>query len=295
MSQLILNVEADELLYRAAFATEKQAYKLTTKNGSIRDFGNRYTKSQILAKLKLINLKDYELEGYKIAEDQKHTLFILKRNLMKLKQIGELRLWLSPSDGSNFRFDVAKTPGPRGLGYKAGRPEKPVHYQVARDYLKNHWGAEEIHGYEADDALGMFQNDNTVAVHIDKDINMIYGKHLNWLTNERYVVEPGLGTLPKEGVRGTGMAFFWHQMLTGDNVDNIPGIPNIGPVKATKHLEGCKTEKEMFDKVRELYYTIYKDDAFIKMKEIANLLYIVNNKLTRGEEYICFVNSEVKE
>lgn len=283
---LILNVEGDEILYRGAFATEKQCYKLITKNGQTRDFGNNYTKTQILNKIKQIGIKDYILTGYKQVEPLEHTLHIIKRTLIKLQQIGEVKLWLSPSDGSNYRFGIVETPGPRGLGYKAGRPPRPIHYLAIRSYLINKWGAKEIQGFEADDALGMYQNENSVAVHIDKDINMIVGKHYNWVKSERYIVEEGIGKLPIDGNRGLGKAFFWFQMLTGDNTDNIPGIPKIGPVKAYKLLKDCKTEEEMFDIVREQYYNTYKEKSNEVLIEIANLLYIVDNENRLGQDYV---------
>lgn len=284
---ILLNIEADELLYRAAFVVEKQAYKLTTSKGQVRDFGPNYTKTQILQKVNKLGIKDYKLEGYKIVEPLEHALYIIKRNIKKFRLIGEPVLWLSPSDGSNFRFNVAKTPGQRGEGYKAGRPPKPVYYSEIREYLIKQYGAQEIKGFEADDALGMYQTDTSVAVHIDKDINMIEGKHLHWVSGERYIVEPGsLGELPLNGRRGTSKAFFFHQLLTGDHTDNILGIPNLGPVKSTKLLEKATTEKEMLDIVTKVYYNYYKSDEIEKLTEMANLLYIVDNKHRKGEDYL---------
>lgn len=283
---LKLNVESDEILYRAAFATEKQGYKIITNKGSIRDFGNRYTKTQILHRINELGIINYTLEGYKILEPLEHSLYIVKRTIQKLKQMGEPILWLSPSNQSNFRFQIAKTPGTNGPGYKAGRPPKPVYYPEIRKYLIKQFGAQEIDGYEADDALGMFQNETSVAVHIDKDINMIEGKHLHWVSGERYIVESGLGQLPTDNQRGWGKAFFFHQMLTGDRTDNIPGVEGIGPVKATKLLQNAKTEQEMLDIIREQYYTKYNDINNERLIEIANLLYIVDNKNRKGEDYL---------
>lgn len=283
---LILNIEADEILYRSAFATQKQAYKLITKANKIRDFGNKYTKTEILKKLTELKITGYTLEDYKIVEPIEHSKYLIKRLMKKFSLIGKPQLWLSPSSNSNFRFKIAKTAGPNGEGYKAGRKDRPIHYKELREYLVKYHNACEIEGYEADDALGMYQGDNTVAVHIDKDINMIAGKHLNWVKDERYVVEEGLGELPKDKSRGTGKAFFFHQLLTGDRIDNIPGIKGIGPVKATNILEKAKSEKEMLDIVSNIYYNEYKEEYKSKLIEIANLLYIVDNKNNKGEDYI---------
>ena len=46
---------------------------------------------------------------------------------------------------------------------------------------------------------------------------------------------------PEEGLR-----FFYTQILTGDNADNIPGIYRVGPVKAAKMLADAKTELELY-------------------------------------------------
>lgn len=292
---LILNIEADEILYRAAFATEKQGYKLITSKGQIRDFGNHYTKTAILNKIKQLNIQNYELIGYKIVGPLENALYIVKRTIQKLKQIGTPVLWLSPSNGSNFRFKIAKTIGPQGQGYKAGRPPKPIYYNDIRQYLIKYYGATEIEGYEADDALGMYQTDNTVAVHIDKDINMIEGKHLHWISGDRYIVEPGLGQLPIDNERGMGKSFFFHQMLTGDRTDNIPGIAGIGPVKATKLLSKAKNIDEMLAITVEIYYTNYKDEWKDKLIEMANLLYIVDNKNRCGEDYLLELQIDLKQ
>ena len=105
--------------------------------------------------------------------------------MKRLAKHGKLRLFLTSSDKSNFRFNVVETEGPRGMGYKAGRPPRPIHYQAARDYLINKCGAEEVYmDMEADDALCMYQTEDTIATHIDKDINMVVGRHLNWVTME---------------------------------------------------------------------------------------------------------------
>ena len=286
MNKWLLNVEADEILYRAAFAVEKQCYKLTTKNGSSYNFSNRYTKTQIVQRLKEKNITNYNLEGYKKVEPLRFALHIVKMQLQHLQQIGDIYLWLSPSDGSNFRFKVAKTPGPRGVGYKAGRPPRPVYYEEIRKYLINAWGATEFYGMEADDALGIMQKEDTVAVHIDKDINMIQGKHYHWVKQERYFVEKGLGDLPTKESRGTGKAFFFHQMLTGDHVDNIPGIKAIGPVKATKILSEAKTEQDMLSIVAKHYKEQYGEGFKKQLLEMADLLYIMDKEDRKGRDYI---------
>jgi hypothetical protein len=287
-----LNVEADEILYRSAFAVERKGWILTSKSGKSKDFGNEYTKTKIKKMLKDRDKEidvDYTLESYPIVEDVSHCLVIIKNTLRRLSKHGDLKLWLTASDHSNFRYGIIETEGPRGLGYKAGRPPRPVHYQAARDYLIDKCGAEEIHGYEADDALCMYQNSDTIATHIDKDINMVVGRHLNWVTMEFYESPEGLGTLEineKRKVIGRGLKFFYHQLLTGDATDNIPGVKGMGPITAFKVLDECLTEEECRTIVNSIYLAKFGEGYESRLAEVADLLWMVRDDLLTGRQYL---------
>lgn len=287
---MILNVDADEILYNAAFAGEKACYEVIPKNGKPRVYGNRYTRTEIIRELKQRGKEidvDYTINSYKTSlGGPSFCRQNAKGIINRLSVIGEVRLFLTGP--GNFRIDVAKTEGPRGLGYKANRPARPLHYAETREYLIERWGAKEVTGIEADDALGIYQSENTIAVHIDKDINRIVGKHLNWKTGERYIVKDSLGSLKlvNKQLKGTGNAFFFAQMLTGDNVDNIPGVDGIGPISAYNILSACKTEKDMLYNVLECYYNTYGNGSSKIMLEVADLLYIMDSEKIRGSEYI---------
>jgi hypothetical protein len=287
-----LNIEADEILYRAAFAVETKGYKITLKSGGSKDLGSKYTKTKIkqmmLTKDKTLDV-DYTLEAYPVVEPVSYCLRILKNTLQRLSKHGDLRLFLTSSDKSNFRFNVVETEGPKGMGYKAGRPPRPVYYQEARNYLLKQ-GATEIHGYEADDALAMFQKEDTIAVHIDKDINMVAGKHLNWVSMEFYDVPKGLGTVTmndKGKAVGRGLKYFYHQLLTGDATDNILGIKGIGDKTAFVALEDCTTEQECLERVMQAYMLKYgRQDYLPILYEMADLLWMVRKDKLTGRQYL---------
>ena len=112
--------------------------------------------------------------------------------------------------------------------------------------MKDTWEAEVIEGKEADDAMGIKQmtsSEETIICSIDKDMDMIPGLHFNWRTKKRYVID-----------ELQAMRNFYTQLLTGDAVDNIRGVPGIGKVRAADILNGLETEKEMFDAVYQAYY-----------------------------------------
>ena len=142
----------------------------------------------------------------------------------------------------NFRNEVAVT-----APYKGTRKaDKPYHFGLLREYMQKSWGFIEVEGIEADDKLGIeaykHDEDETIIVSLDKDLDMIRGNHYNFVKDEQYVITE------EQGIRN-----FYLQMLTGDKVDNIIGLTGIGPVKSKKMLADCKTEKEMYDVVLTAY------------------------------------------
>jgi DNA polymerase-1 len=123
------------------------------------------------------------------------------------------------------------------------------------------WNAQLVHGMEADDALAMaqcaeffcdenYESGDSIIVTIDKDLQMIPGKHYNFVKDTETYVDP------RDGLR-----FFWEQLLIGDKADNIIGIAGIGPIKAQRALQNATTEDKMFEVVR----SIYQDDERLLM------------------------------
>jgi hypothetical protein len=142
----------------------------------------------------------------------------------------------------NFRDSIAVT-----VPYKGQRiAEKPVHLQALRDHLVNSWGFEVVNGIEADDAVGIaayaVPEDESIMVHIDKDLNQFRGWHYNYRKKEKYYVS-----------EFEGLTAFYTQILTGDRIDNILGLKGIGPVKAKRILEKCTNESELYQAVLKAY------------------------------------------
>ena len=160
---------------------------------------------------------------------------------------------------NNYRSEIATE-----QAYKGNRKDarKPVHYDSLREYLVSKWGFTVIDGQEADDAMGIkayeLPEDSSCIMTIDKDLDMIRGWHYNFVKEDLYYVTE------KEAIKN-----FYIQILTGDRVDNIPGLKGVGPVKAKKILENCTTEKSLFKAVSEKY-----DHDIDKLTERGRLLWI---------------------
>jgi hypothetical protein len=158
----------------------------------------------------------------------------------------------------NFRNDIAVT-----VPYKGTRPsEKPVHLQALRNHLVESWGFVIVNGIEADDAVGIeaykVSEDESVMVHIDKDLNQFRGHHYNYRKQQRYYVS-----------EFEGWYNFYLQILTGDRIDNIQGLKGIGPAKGAKILKDCKTVEDLYDAVLKAY-----DGDTVRVLENGQLLYL---------------------
>lgn len=163
-------------------------------------------------------------------------------NTLAEVEASEYKLFLTSPD--NFRKHIYPE-------YKANRTAtKPKHLQFLRDYLVESWQGTVAERMEADDYLGINQNESSIICSIDKDLLQVPGKHYNIVKKEFYEVD-----------EETGFRNFYTQLLTGDTSDNIKGIAGIGPVKAKKALAEATNEYEMFCIVRDMY----KNDEWMIM------------------------------
>jgi len=193
----------------------------------------------------------------------------------------------------NFREAVAKK-----KEYKVGRKKsvKPLHYDNLTEYILATYECVMAEGLEADDLLSIYQREaeplTTIICSRDKDLRMVPGMHFGWECGKQAQFGPErvdeLGRLkpiyrgknakgePKLAeLKGTGMMFFFTQLITGDSVDSIPGIPGAGPAAAFKALTDVTTVEEGYKAVKELYVKKFGDDWEAEMLEQGQLLWMV--------------------
>ncbi len=132
---------------------------------------------------------------------------------------------------------------------------------------------------------------NTIICSRDKDLRQVPGYHYGWECGPQpefktqWVDELGSielvqkhkedGTVKSSKIVGTGAKFFWSQVLTGDPVDNIPGLPRCGAVKAYEVLGPAGVEFECRSWVKDLYIEKYGDDWLEALTEQAQLCWMV--------------------
>ncbi|CAB4120919.1 exonuclease [uncultured Caudovirales phage] len=294
---LICNYEGDELLMQVLTAITKREYYIKLDSGGTKKLGKEYYRngrfSHTAVKERLDRLgKGYTVELMTICDDFNNATYLINQEVKKIYNITKcdrIDFHIGPSDGSNFRFKSAVQ-----QPYKGKRAEKPALHAKLREYLITVHGAQVIQGYEADDALGIYQTQDTIACHCDKDICMIPGKHFNTMTNEFYTVEdPGTLTLSEDNktLKGTGLAFFYAQLLMGDRTDNIPAIKHPtykgwGAKTTYEALKSCTNEYEYLDTVSRKYCD---NDLFSwreRLYEQADLVWICRELGVTGSKYL---------
>jgi hypothetical protein len=193
---------------------------------------------------------------------------------------------------NNFRNDIAKL-----KPYKGNRKgEKPFHYENLTAYIKWAYPYVEVDILEADDQICIdhrLSPDDTIICTRDKDLRMVEGRHFGWPCGKqpqfgpcdvdyfgeiRLIVKDVIrnGKPKKEyDLKGEGISFFYSQLLIGDSVDNIPGLPGCGVVKAYPLLSECTTEEQLKSSVQGAYEEKYGAAWLTQLTEQAQLLYMI--------------------
>lgn len=141
----------------------------------------------------------------------------------------------------------------------------------------------------------VFSNLDTVICSRDKDLRICPGLHFGWETSQTPQFGPtnvselgelsfkfktnfnkklGIEEEVVKEVKGSGLRFFYAQMVMGDKVDNIPGLPRRGVTFVHNFLKDCETEEELFNVVRQEYENLMGDNWREYMLEQGRLLWM---------------------
>lgn len=123
---------------------------------------------------------------------------------------------------------------------------------------------------EADDLIRIWAEQSRqrsipfIICSIDKDLLCIPGKHYNMKHKKISEVSE------EEALRN-----FYHQLLKGDQTDNVPGVIGIGEVLAGRILESYHTEEEFQEQVVEQYMLAYGDEWKEQLLLNGRLIYLM--------------------
>ena len=162
--------------------------------------------------------------------------------------------------------------------YKANRELPPAELKVQFDYCKRMAAAFGLcvlrdTQYEADDLIGSAltvaraHGMRSVIVSADKDFGQLIGDHdeqWDFSKDQRWDAH---GVKQRLGVRPDQVADFLG--LTGDAVDNIPGVPGVGPKAAAQLLAHFDTLDALYARVEEVPYLRVRGagQVYVRLKE----------------------------
>lgn len=245
-------IDGDPIVYRIGFACQKTIYECEGKEFIGKTELNKY-----------LDGRSAEYTSYISVESEAnafHSVNILLDSILEETESGYSEIYLTGTD--NFRIEVAKT-----VPYKGNRDNlhKPLLYPAIREYLIRRHNAVVVDGMEADDmvAIRHTEEEDSVICTIDKDLDMVPGLHYNYAKGNLYLI-----------TEQQGMKSFYVQMLTGDNSDNIQGIPRIGKATANKLLADCETEEECYEVVASQYEKAFGKNFIERIAENGALLWM---------------------
>ncbi len=175
-------------------------------------------------------------------------------------------------------FDISLTSSFRNSfypAYKANREPAPPELKRQFEYCREIAAAlgfcvlADV-AYEADDLIGSAQSAlrahgfRSVIVSADKDFGQLldgddeqwdYARNLRWRAD---------GVRTRMGVHARQVVDFL--ALTGDAVDNIPGVPGIGPRTAAALLEHFGTLDELLERLDEVSYLAIRGAPMVGAK-----------------------------
>ncbi|MEM1390119.1 MAG: DNA polymerase I [Pseudomonadota bacterium] len=145
--------------------------------------------------------------------------------------------------------------------YKANRSEPPEDLRpqfplVREAAIAFHTHALEMEGYEADDLIATYARQaeakgaRVTIVSSDKDLMQLVTDKIGMLDTMKNKTVGVAEVVEKFGVTPDKMIDL--QALTGDNTDNIPGAPGIGPKTAATLLDTFGTVEDVLERAGEI-------------------------------------------
>lgn len=277
-SEVVLIIDADEIVYQVAAACEQRGILVTNKSNEAQStFKTRTEMKNFLSGLEVPE-GFYDVVDTQIAEPLKNACATLKAKLINLKEkfkTTHIELYFSGKD--NFRLDL-----PLPEQYKSNRVDtlRPLLLSDLKDYLITYHNAKVVEGDEADQMVaqrmwdGYKSNKQLIGITQDKDARGSQGWLYNPQKDELTFID-GFGELTKDGskVKGYGRIWLYFQILMGDwstdhfcprqVVKAVTGtLPKFGDVACYNLLSECKTDKEAWQVIHSQYVKWFGTEPF---------------------------------
>ena len=182
----------------------------------------------------------------------------------------------------NFRFKLSKS-----REYKPNRQPKPHLYTALEAYVKATYPYAVRQCVEDDDTMAMLSDGKTnIIVSVDKDLAQVNGYYFKpeiWnsgsygpvlVSDAMSFIQPKDPDKIGKGLKGIGYKFFWAQVIMGDTVDGISGLPKHGPKFAYDLLADLPSEHACYEAVKGAYQDVLLN-ADECLREQVDLLYMI--------------------
>lgn len=278
-------IDADVLVYRCGFAGQDSVHSVIVNGDVLEQFASKAEANDFCELLALQGAISPHIETEIVPKSHSEVetiLDVMVHNIVEQSGSTDYICYLSGK--TNFRLDAAKY-----TDYKANRKDgvKPLHYDYIREYIQEKHPVILSDNCEADDlcAMRLFsafnkyvdnQSSNKldcdqILCSIDKDLLNVPGWHYNISSREIMWQEPN-----------DADRHFASQLLTGDRVDNIPGISfysdskkKVGPSTARKILGDAVTKEELYQAVCDAYEEFAGEDWHDKLNNTGLLLWMM--------------------
>lgn len=278
-------MDADYVKYGAASAGEKRTIQVVHKSsGREMDFANRtefwgagakrdggWLGKKNEGRTSPFVEDDFEIFDIQSPEPIENVLHLAKTMMEKLLRASQADSYVAYlGKGDSFRRDISTI-----LEYKGNRKDmlRPVHLEAVADYLERQYKAKVITGIEADDqcVIDCVDDPASILVGVDKDY---YGSPVNFLNANR--LDEGVikcnqfGELYKDEkgkVRGFGRMFLYHQICSGDAVDNYKANSassvKWGEASSYKELTKATNDREAWAIMKQIYMKLYPEPTVV--------------------------------
>lgn len=261
-------IDLDIVLYRASAAAQKVRYTVYQSDGRavLAEFYSAKEAKQFAA-----GNPDLEIASFVIPGEFNHAIHNFRASVDAIvSHTGSSSYALLGSDTTEnlYRYKLSTV-----RPYKGNRDttSRPYFYYRLKEFIYSKYDVEVRPGLEADDLLGIYQENDTVICSIDKDLDQVPGNHYNFDKKLFYTI-----------TREEGEKVFWKQLIMGDSTDNIVGIPGFGPLAADRLLHANTTRQALEIEILEQYNKAYPGKGKEIMIENARLVKILqedNEKL----------------
>ena len=276
-------IDGDIVVYRAGFASQDYIHQVLDQDGDVlEEFSSKAEANDYAELMALSGEIQPKIETEvlpKSHDDVEMIVDVMIKNIIVGSESTDYIVYLTGD--TNFRNEVATI-----REYKGNRSSntRPIHYGYIREYMAEKHPTITSDNCEADDLCAMRlytefkkahaskRKDDCGAIlcSIDKDLRNIPGHHYNIKDKNIDWVTPSMAN-----------KHFAKQLLTGDSVDNIPGISyfsnkkkKIGPKTAEKLLAESSSIEELYSSVCDVYAEFAGDDWEIKLQEVGTLLWM---------------------